>query len=57
MTKTDSVTSFLTRFSQIRDELVAVGKTVDLSELVRTTLNGFSKPWGRARAQLGEALG
>jgi hypothetical protein len=45
MTKTDSVTSFLTRFSQIRDELAAVGEIVDPSELVRTTLNGFSKPW------------
>jgi hypothetical protein len=38
MTKTDSVTSFLTRFSQIRDELAAVGEIVDPSELVRTTL-------------------
>jgi hypothetical protein len=44
MTKTDSATSFLMRFSQIRDELVAVGEIVDPSELVRTTLNGFSKP-------------
>jgi hypothetical protein len=43
--KTDSVTSFLTRFSQIRDELTAVGEIVDPSQLVRTTLNGFSKPW------------
>jgi hypothetical protein len=45
MEKTDTVTSFLTRFSQIRDELAAVGEIVDPSELVWTTLNGFSKPW------------
>jgi hypothetical protein len=45
MTNTDSVTSFLTIFSQIRDELAVVGEIVDLCELVRTTLNDFSKPW------------
>jgi hypothetical protein len=45
MTKTHSVTSFLTRFSQIHDELAAMGEMVDPSELVRTTLNDFSKPW------------
>jgi hypothetical protein len=47
MTKIDLVASFLTRFSQIRDELAAVGEIMDPSELVRTTLNGFSKPWER----------
>jgi hypothetical protein len=41
LTKTDPVTSLLTRFSQIRDALAAVGEIVDPSELVRTTLNGF----------------
>jgi hypothetical protein len=45
MTKTNSVTSFLTRFSQIHNELAAIGEIVDPSELVRTALNGFSKPW------------
>jgi hypothetical protein len=45
MTETDTITSFLTRFSQIRDELAAVGEIVDPSELVRTALNGLSKPW------------
>jgi hypothetical protein len=44
MTNIDSVTSYLTRFSEVRDELAPVGKIVDPSELVRTTLNGFSKP-------------
>jgi hypothetical protein len=45
MTKIDSVASFLMRFSQIRAELEVVGEVVDPSELVRTTLIGFSKPW------------
>jgi hypothetical protein len=45
MIKTDSVTSYLTRFSQIRDELEVVGEIVDPFELVRIALNGFSKPW------------
>ena len=46
MLKTESVTSYLGRFTQIRDELVAVGEIVDLHFMVRTTLNSFSKPWG-----------
>jgi hypothetical protein len=45
MTKTNTVASFLTRFSHIHDELVVVGEVVDPVELVRKTLNGFSKPW------------
>jgi hypothetical protein len=45
MTKTDSVTPFLTRFSQIRDELAVVGEIVDPSDLVKIALNVFFKPW------------
>jgi hypothetical protein len=45
MTKTESVTSFLMIFSQIRDELATVGEIVNPSKLVRIALNGFSKPW------------
>jgi hypothetical protein len=33
MTNTDSVTSYLPRFSQIRDELATVGKIVDPSSI------------------------
>jgi hypothetical protein len=47
MTKTDSVASFLAIFLQIHDELVVLGEIVDSLELVRTALNGFSKPWER----------
>jgi hypothetical protein len=46
MLNSESVTSYLGRFTQIRDELVVVGEIVDLYFLVRTTLNNFSKPWG-----------
>lgn len=46
MTKFDSVTSYLAKITQIRDELVAVGEKVEDLELVRIALNGFSKPWG-----------
>ena len=39
------VVLYLTRLTQIRDELgVVASKTVD-EELVRIALNGFSKPW------------
>ena len=45
MMKTDSVASFLTIFFHICNELAAVGEIVYPSDLVRTTLNGFFKPW------------
>ena len=45
MGKTDTITPYLSWFTQIRDELGAVGDIVDPSELVRTALNGFIKPW------------
>jgi hypothetical protein len=45
MAKGESVVTYLTKFTQIRDELGAVGKTMDETELVRTTLNGFTKQW------------
>jgi hypothetical protein len=46
MLDSESVTSFLGRFTQIRDELAAVGEIVDPDFMVRTTLNNFTKPWG-----------
>jgi hypothetical protein len=45
MSRSDSVTSYLMKITQIRDQLAAVGEKVDDAELVNTTLNGFSKPW------------
>ena len=45
MAKAEGVISCLTRISQVRDELVAVGEVVPSSKLVRTALNRVSKPW------------
>jgi hypothetical protein len=46
MLKSESVTSYLGRFTQTQDELATVGEIVDLDFLVRIALNNFSKPWG-----------
>jgi hypothetical protein len=46
MLKSKSVTSYLGRFTQTRDELAAVEEIVDPDVLVRIALNNFSKPWG-----------
>ena len=46
MLKSQSVTSFLGRYTQIRDELGAVGEVVEPNSMVRTVLNSFTKPWG-----------
>ena len=40
------ITSFLGRFTQIRDELATIREIVDPDFMVRTTLNNFTKPWG-----------
>ena len=45
MAKGESVVTYITKFTQIRDELAVVGEAVDETELVRTTLNGFTKQW------------
>jgi hypothetical protein len=45
ISKTDTVASYLTGISQVPDELMAIGEVVKDYELVRTTLNGFSKTW------------
>jgi hypothetical protein len=45
MTKAENVVTYLTRLTQVRDELGAVGEDIVESELVRTTLNGVSKQW------------
>ena len=45
MTKAENVTTYLTKITQVRDELGAVGEVVVDSELVRTALNGVTKQW------------
>jgi hypothetical protein len=45
MTKAENVTTYLTKITQVRDELEAVGEVVADSELVRTAWNGLTKQW------------
>jgi hypothetical protein len=45
MAKGELVVTYLTKFTQIRDELAVVGEAVDKTKLVRTALNGFTKKW------------
>ena len=45
MAKGESITSYLTRVSQVRDELVAIEEVVDSVELIQVALNGFLKYW------------
>jgi hypothetical protein len=46
MLKDESVSSFLARFTQIRDKLGAVGEVIVPNSLVRQALHSFTKPWG-----------
>jgi hypothetical protein len=46
MLKDESVTSFLGRFTQIKDELGAVDEVFDPNSLVRQAMNSFTKLWG-----------
>jgi hypothetical protein len=45
MTKAKNAVTYLTRLTQVRDELGAMGESIADSELVRTALNGVSKQW------------
>jgi 2-phosphoglycerate kinase len=45
MARGDTVATYHSKFTQIRDELAAVGEAMNEIELVRTTLNGFTKQW------------
>ena len=45
MTKTENVATYLTKITQVRDELGVVGELIADNELVRTPLNGVTKKW------------
>jgi hypothetical protein len=45
MARGEGVTSYLTRLTQVRDELAAVGDIIPEEELVCIALNGFGKHW------------
>ena len=44
MGKAEGVISYLTRISQVRDELATVGEVVPNAKLVKTTMKEVSKP-------------
>jgi hypothetical protein len=46
MVEDESVTSFLGRYTHIKDNLGVIGEVVNPNSLVRTTMNIFTKPWG-----------
>jgi hypothetical protein len=39
------VSSYITRITQVHDELGVVGEVISDGEMVRTALNGFSEKW------------
>ena len=45
ISKGESMASYLTRITQVRDELAVVGEVIGSPEIVRTTLNGVSQQW------------
>ena len=45
MTIDESVTSYLTRVAQVKEELATVGETISYSKLVMIALKGFTKRW------------
>ena len=65
MSRGEGVTSYLTRLTQVRDELATVGDIILEEELVQIALNGFGKQWdvfvqcvvGREKMPTWERLG
>jgi hypothetical protein len=45
MTKDENVVTYFTRLTHVRDDLGVLGEAIFDSEIMRTTLNGFSKHW------------
>ena len=45
MNKGENMVAYLTRITQVRDELGTVGEVVQGAELVCVALNGMIKPW------------
>jgi hypothetical protein len=45
MNKSETVSNYFMRISQIKDQLAAIGDSIDDVELVTITLNGFPSSW------------
>ena len=46
MSKGESIQDYFTRVSQFKEQLSDIGDTLDEDELVMTSLNGLTRPWG-----------
>jgi hypothetical protein len=45
MKKGESIQEYFSRISQFKEQLEAIGDTIDEYELIMTTLNGLTRPW------------
>ena len=45
MSKGESIQDYFTRVSQFKEQLSAIGDTLDEDELVMNALNGLTRPW------------
>ena len=45
MNKGENMSAYLTRITQVCDELGAIGEVIESVELVGTSLNYVAKPW------------
>lgn len=44
-TKVDTIATFFMKISQLKDQLLSIGETIDDEELVSTALNGLPTSW------------
>ena len=45
MQDSESIQSYFTRVSQIREQIEAIGDSVEEAKLLMTTMNGLPRPW------------
>jgi hypothetical protein len=45
MQKGESIQEYFSRISQFKEQLEAIGDTIDEDKLIMTTLNGLTRPW------------
>ena len=45
MSKGEGMASYLTKITQVRDELATVGEAIESVEMVRISLNGMTQQW------------
>jgi hypothetical protein len=45
MQKGETIQEYFSRISQFKEQLEAIGDTLDEDELIITTLNGLTRPW------------